>query len=143
MTAQILLVLEKWCFYDFFSKTLDIKKLTELQFLNLKKRCCQGKIGHCKSGVMTSLLKSFWFSRNSVFIDFFIFLFKKFRYKKLKRTSISQPYSGDAARVHSGFANLEFNNDCSNPIGFRDMAFFYDFFMFFFLKKSDRKTDRT
>ena len=27
ITAQILLVLEKWCFYDFFSKILDLKKI--------------------------------------------------------------------------------------------------------------------
>ena len=60
---------------------------------------------------------------NCVSYDVFICFSRKLRYKKINRTSISQPYSGDAARVHSVCANLEFNNDCSNPIGFREMAF--------------------
>ena len=55
MTAQILLVLEKWCFYDFFnyffSKILDIKKLTELQFLNNIVGGYQGTFRSWKSGV--------------------------------------------------------------------------------------------
>ena len=55
MTAQILLVLEKWCFYYFlffFSKILDIKKkLSENQFLNPIVGCCLGKIRGGKSGL--------------------------------------------------------------------------------------------
>ena len=54
MTAQILLFFEIWRFYVFFSsfsENLDIKKLTELQFLNPIVGWCQGTFRSCKSGV--------------------------------------------------------------------------------------------
>ena len=87
-----------------FSKNLDIKKLTELEFLNLVVGCCQGTARGYKSGVPVWLLKSFWFSRNCVFYDFFHFD---------QKTDIKKPkfkfstLSWGAARVHSVVANLE------------------------------------
>ena len=40
--------------------------------------------------------------------------------------------------MQSEVANLESKYDCSNPFGFRDMAF-YDFFIVFFQKKNRYK----
>ena len=56
MTAQILYFFAIWRFYVFififfFSKNLDIKKLTELEFLNLIVGCCQSTATDYKSGV--------------------------------------------------------------------------------------------
>ena len=92
-------------FSFFFSKNLDIKKLTELEFLNLIVGCCQGTARGYKSGVPVWLLKSFWFSRNCVFYDFFHFFDQKTDIKKPKFKFST--LSWGAARVHSVVANLE------------------------------------
>ena len=66
----------------------------------------------------------FGFREIAVFMMFSFISQENLDTKKNNRTSISQPYSGRGARVHSGVVNLESNNDCSNPFVFRVMAFF-------------------
>ena len=78
MTAQILLVLEKWCFYDFFYfffKNLRYKKINRTSISQPNSGVLLGYNLGFKSGVSICLLKSFWFSRNSVFIVFFCSFF--------------------------------------------------------------------
>ena len=55
MTAQFLFDFREMAFFMiffiFFFKKTDIKKLNELEFLNLVVGCCQGTVTGCKSGV--------------------------------------------------------------------------------------------
>ena len=53
--------------------------------------------------------------------------FQKLRYKKNNLTGNSQPFCG----VQSGVVNPAFNCDCSNCFGFRGIAFFMIFSIFF------------
>ena len=77
-------------FYDFFifffQKKLDVKKLDKRTLRTSTSHflvgCCQGTFWGCKSGVPVWLLKSFWFSRNCVFYDFFRFFDQKTDTKK-------------------------------------------------------------
>ena len=131
------MVFEKWRFYVFFiffSKNLDIKKLTELQFLNPIVRCCQDKFRSCKSGVQVWLLKSFNFSRYGVFIFFFlVFFFKKLRYKKTNRTWISQPYSGLLSEYSQGLQIWRPSMTAQIFLVFEKFRFLW-LFLFFFKK---------
>ena len=82
MTAQFLFGFREMAFFMvffmfFFFKKTDIKKLNELEFLNLVVGCCQGTVTGCKSGVQVLLLKFFWFSRKVVLIIFSCFFFQK------------------------------------------------------------------
>ena len=91
LTAQILLVFENWRFLWFFhvffsKKKLDVKKLDKktlrTSISHFLVGCRQGTFWGCKSGVPVWLLKSFWFSRNCVFYDFFHFFDQKTDIKK-------------------------------------------------------------
>ena len=88
MTAQIPMVFEIWHFLCFFilffsSKNLDLKNLTELDFLNHIMGSYRGTLKGSKSSVQVRLLRSPWFSRYGVFYDFFVFFSKKLDIKKL------------------------------------------------------------
>ena len=55
---------------------------------------------------------------------FFSFFFSKFFFKNFNFSTLLW----GAVRVQSGVANLESWYDCSNSFGFREMAFFLNFF---------------
>ena len=57
-----------------------------------------------------------------------LFFQKKLDVKKVNRSSISQPYSGVAFRVHSGVAYMESKYDCSISFCISRNGVFYDFF---------------
>ena len=58
------------------SKNSDVKKLTELEILNLIVGCSEGTLRGCAAGVQLKLLKSFPFLRTGVFYGLIFFLKK-------------------------------------------------------------------
>ena len=127
----------------FFSKKFRYKEINEHQFLNPIVGCCQGKIRAGKSGVTVRLLKSFWFSRNCVFYDFFHFFDQKPDIKKNNRTSISQRYRGVLSGYIQGF-KIWSPSIIAQIFLVLEKWCFYDFFNYFFFKNLRyKKTNRT
>ena len=133
MTAQILMVFEIWCFFWFFilfSKNLERKKLTELDFRFSQPPYIRalGTLKSCKSSVKVWLLKSFWFSRHGVFYDFFFF--KKLRYKKLIELKFLNPSVGCFRGNFEGYKS-GVQLWLLKSLWFSRYGFFHDFFFFF------------
>ena len=74
----------------FFPKNLDIKKLTELEFLNLIVGCCQSTARACKSGVQYDYSNLFGFREIPFFMIISFFFKKIFRYKKLRYKKLTE-----------------------------------------------------
>ena len=57
---------------------------------------------------------------------------KIYEEKKLEMILEPSALKWDAVKVYSGVVNLASKYECSNCFGFRDMAFFFVFFLQFF-----------